>query len=52
MKAFKLGFSDGYIQPIELTMGMTYSSNWSQFCWDMGANLGQFFGKVFSNAQR
>lgn len=46
LKAWWLGFSDGWGEPWDLTVGMTYRDERAQRAWDCGANAGQWFGRI------
>lgn len=41
VRAFRLGLHDGLDQGI-INMGMTYDCDQHQWCWDQGANLGEW----------
>lgn len=48
IRAFLTGLNDGLDQPIELSMGMTYSSKYRQFIWDIASHIGQLIGRIKS----
>lgn len=43
--AFQNGFRDGWNQPIDLSVGMTYPCSRCNEAYDRGVNLGQMIGK-------
>lgn len=45
--AFWQGVHDGWAQPQDLTQGMTYQFHACNFWYDFGANVGQFWGRLF-----
>lgn len=52
-RAFRTGLHDGWDQPFDMSVGMTYANPGSQFFWDVGSIIGQFFGRIFNRrAQR
>lgn len=49
LKAFRLGFVDGWRQPFDLTSGITWEdSDTLNEAYDWGANFGQFAGQIFN----
>lgn len=50
LKAFWIGVKDGWQQPIELSMGMSYDYERLNEVYDHGANLGQWLGRIFNLA--
>ena len=45
IRAFVIGWRDGIAEPWEINVGMSYTSEWRQWAWDWGANLGQWWGR-------
>ena len=46
LKAISIGFRDGYDQPYEFNVGMTYRSTARQTAYDRASRVGQFIGRI------
>lgn len=46
LKALSIGYRDGYDQPYEFNVGMTYESNATQVVYDLASRFGQFIGRI------
>jgi hypothetical protein len=53
LKAFWLGVKDGWAQPHDLSMGLTWDDRDDlNLSYDRGANVGQFLGRVMLRRER
>lgn len=46
IKALSIGFRDGYDQPYEFNVGMTYENNATQVAYDLASRVGQLIGRI------